>query len=106
MYLKYVFIIFALMLSFMISFYKIKLQNQKQNSANFLSVLTAVYFLYVLSAFILVFFVQGIISKFIILIFAFSPFIIGKFATFQKESVYSIIQILCAIISAGYVYIN
>ena len=106
MLLKYIFITFAVILAVMITVYKLYVQKLKRNekTASYVSVLTWAFALYIFSAFVLVFFINGGINKTVIILFALSPFIIGKLATYQKESLYSIIQILCAVISAGYVY--
>lgn len=106
MLLQYIFITFALILALMITFYKLYIQKVKKGgeTASYVSVLTGAFTLYILSALILVFFINGGMNKAIITLFALSPFIIGKFATYEKEGFYSFIQTACAIISAGYVY--
>ncbi len=106
MFIKYAFILFACILALMISIYKIFMQNNKrtEKTACYLSGLTWAFALYVLSAVILSIFISGNINKFVIILFALSPFIIGKLAAYKTENFYSIIQILCAVISAGYVF--
>lgn len=107
MLLKYIFILFAFILAFMIMLYKIYIQKQKRTSktAEYLSVLTWAFALYIISAVILAIFIQGGVNKAVVAIFALSPFIIGKFATYEKESFYSLIQVTCAIISGVYVFL-
>ena len=108
MYLKFAFIFSALLLAFMIIFYKLIVKKQKSSdkTASYLSVLTWAFALYILTALILAIFIQGGVNKAVVLFFALSPFIIGNFATYEKENMYSIFQILCAIISAGYIFLS
>ena len=56
-----------------------------------------------LFAIILVCVVPGMINKLVIILFALSPFLIGKIVTYKKLRFYSIIQILCVILSIGFV---
>ncbi len=107
MLLKSIFIIFASILALMISIYKVFLQKRKHSEkiACYLSGLTWAFSLYILSAVLLAVFIPGIINKIFVLFFSSSPFIIGRLAVYNKESFYSIIQIICAAISAVYVYL-
>ena len=72
-------------------------------ASDFVSSIAGFFFGYVICAFLLALFLSGWSEKFIMLMFAASPFIIGKLATYQKIKIYSIIQIACIIISGGYI---
>ena len=60
-------------------------------------------FIALMAIFMALYIIFGIVLAFrynpIYIIFALSPFIIGKLATYQKEKIYSIIQIICVLIS-------
>ena len=47
----------------------------------------------------------NILKKIILFIFAISPFLIGKLVCYKKLTFYSIIQILCVILSIGFIII-
>ncbi len=65
-----------------------------------IAIFLIVYFLSCLSMIIII---PQITHKFIMVLFAASPFIIGKFVTYKKLKYYSIIQILCVILSIVFV---
>ncbi len=69
----------------------------------FVSSIAIFLLLYVFFEFILAIFVSGLINKLVIILFALSPFLIGKIVTYKKLKFYSIIQILCVILSIGFV---
>ena len=105
MYLKYMFTLFALILAFMIIFFKLHMQNKNrtEKTAVYVSFIVWSFVFYVISAFLLAFFIKDTTNKIILIIFGLSPFLIGKFASYEKENLYSYLQVFCAIISAGYV---
>ena len=63
------------------------------------------FVIYIISALILAIFIPGIINKAAIVFFGLSPFIIGRLATYEKEKIYSLIQIIFVIISVIYTFI-
>ena len=71
----------------------------------FVSFIAAALVLYVVSALLSVFLLPNISDKIIMLLFAASPFIIGKLVTYPKLKFYSIVQILSIIISIAYIYV-
>lgn len=73
--------------------------------SSFISFIAGILLLYIILAIILVFLENKIIYKIIMAIFALSPFIIGKLATFEKIKIYSFIQIIIAVISIICVYL-
>lgn len=107
MYLKLLFIICAILLCSLLILYKLVISKRKrtEKTAAFISFMGAMVFLYVLSGILLSIFIPNIINKLIIALFAISPFIIGKFATYEKESFYSFLQIFCIITSTIYCFI-
>lgn len=74
-------------------------------ASDFVSSIALFVFLYVFFALLLVFILPGLHNKLIMVIFAISPFVIGKLVTYQTVKLYSFIQILCIVISAVYAII-
>ena len=60
---------------------------------------------YIVFAFLIAIFIPSWINKIIFSLFGISPFIIGKLVTYQKVKKYSIMQILCVILSLLYTLI-
>lgn len=61
--------------------------------------------LYILCAFafsIFAFLKYGFLDGFVMFLFAMSPFIIGKFATYKTKYLFTIIQFLCIILNIVY----
>lgn len=79
-------------------------QKDMMKASNFIASMAIFIGLYILSGILLCLFVQPIIYKLIMLLFALSPFIIGKLATYEKEKIYSLIQIFCVLISILFVF--
>ena len=69
----------------------------------FVSVIAMFLLLYVVFAVALAVFVPSLIHKILLIIFASAPFLIGKIVTYKKLKLYSIIQILCVILSLGFI---
>ena len=107
MYLKIIFIIFAFLLFSLLSIYKLFVSKQKrtEKTALFVTFVGAILLLYVLSGVLYGIFAPTLINKAVIVIFAVSPFIIGKFATYEKENYYSFLQIFCIVLSMIYSFI-
>ena len=75
-----------------------KLKNPMLSS-HFVAGITASIAFYVITAFCTAIFAPGIISKSIMVLFAVSPFIIGKFATYDKKVLFTALQFLCILLS-------
>ncbi len=94
-------IMFVTLLSLRIVF------DEKFKTDNKLSPIVAVIggllLLYVLCALIIALFYEVYLYKFIMLIFAISPFIIGKLVTYKRLRFFSIFQIICVILSLVFV---
>lgn len=102
---KFLFLIVSVILFGLLLVYKMyicKLNRTPKISA-FVSLITGMLLLYVLCAFLGVILVSGVLNKIILLILGIIPFIIGKFATYEKENFYSYLQIF--IILLGLIYI-
>ena len=74
-------------------------------ASDYVSSMAGLLFAYIIFAFILAAFIPGGINKIILAVFGFSPFIIGKLVTYKKVRIYSLIQIVCVILSLVYVYV-
>ena len=73
--------------------------------SNYLALVAFFLLLYIFSGVTLTVFVKNIVYKIIIFLFSVAPFIIGKFATYEKEKLFTIIQFILIIISVIFVMI-
>lgn len=71
-------------------------------ASDFVSSIAGFLFAYIIFAILLSILISGWVNKCVMIFFAISPFIIGKLVTYQKVKIYSIIQILCVILSIVY----
>jgi len=102
---EYIFIIVCFLLLFALIMNKIYFVNIKDNLKKSdyiagIAILIAVYFL---SAILVSIFIPNVYSKLGMVLFAFSPFIIGKLATYEKEKFFTAIQIIFVIASSFFV---
>ena len=95
-----IFIIFSLILILSILLFKLIISKSKDNikSSSFVAIIAIFLALYILMACIIALFKNDLIMG----LFAISPFIIGKLATWEKEKIYTIIQILTIMASIIY----
>lgn len=102
------FSLFGLLFILSIIIHKLYISKQKDmmKASNFIASMAIFLGTYILSGLILVFLINGTISKFITLMFVLSPFIIGKFATYKFEKLYSLIQVFCVLISVVFIIIK
>ncbi len=93
--LKASFITFAILFIISVLIFKLctKLKYNKIKTSAFVPMIAIFLGAYIILAIIFAFF------KPYMLIFALLPFVIGKFATYKTEGLYSLIQIFCIIIS-------
>lgn len=105
--IKIVFTVISLWLVFTIAVKKLLLSKFADNiqTSEFVAFIGLLILLYVIASFIAAIFVPSFISKIILILFGSSPFIIGKFATFEKENLFSIIQIVCIVLSVAFITI-
>ncbi len=105
--LKLLFSISGLLFILSIIIHKLYISKQKDimKASHFVAGMAIFMGIYILSGIVLSFSVKGIINKLIILLFALSPFIIGRFATYKYVKIYSLIQIICILISIFYIFI-
>lgn len=94
-----------LTIQLLMAFFKIHERMSTMNSSRFISSIAGSFFLYVINAIALVILLPQPASKLVMAFFCITPFIIGVFATYERLKLYSIIQILCVIISGAYVLI-
>ena len=102
---KLIFLIASLLLFLFLFVYKVyicKLKRTPKISA-FVSAIGGVLLFYILSSFVYGIFVVGIVNKIILFLLTLSPFVIGKFATYEKERLYSCIQIF--VVAFGFFYV-
>ena len=105
--LKIFFIIISSLLCLMFLVYKIFIGNKKKTAgiSVLVSTMGGVLSGYVLCLIALAIFTPKIVDKAVFLLFAISPFVIGKFATYKRENFYSWLQILFFALSIFYAII-
>ncbi len=105
--LKTLFALSGLLFILSIIIHKLYISKQKDimKASHFVAGMAIFMGIYILSGIIMGFAVKGIINKLIILLFALSPFIIGRFATYKHIKIYSMVQIVCILISILYILI-
>ena len=74
-------------------------------ASDYISTVSAFLLGYIIFAFLLAIFLPYLLHKAVMLVLGFSPFIIGKLATYQKLKVYSIIQIFVIFLRGIYLLI-
>lgn len=104
-YLEYIFIIVGILLCIALVLNKIYFCKLKDNiiKSNFVVILAWLLGGYIIFAFVTGILLPDIQNKTVMLTFAISPFIIGKFATYQKEPLYTFIQFVCVLSSVVYI---
>ncbi len=92
--LKSLFTVFGILYILSVIVHKVYFSKLKDNVkiSNYVALIAFFLVFYILSGFTLVFFLKGLINKIIILVFSLSPFIIGKFATYEKEKIFTFFQ--------------
>ena len=100
--LKILFLLSGLLFILSIIIHKLFISKIKDamEISNFIALIVIFMALYIIFGIIL-----ALKYNLIYLIFALSPFIIGKFATYNTEKIYSIIQIICVLISIIIIFI-
>ena len=79
--------------------------NDNMKKSDYVACLAVLLSIYILSAVITGVMIPDWYKKVLMLLFAISPFIIGKIATYEKEKMYTGIQIISIVISAAFVLI-
>ena len=74
--------------------------------ANYVAIIAFSLTIYICCAVIITFFIPEFKYKILMLLFAFSPFIIGKFATYQKIKLYCLLQSVIMIVSVAVAYLK
>lgn len=70
-----------------------------QKFSTYVSFMTGMLLLFVLSSIVLAFFIKGVVLKLLVLLLGVSPFVIGKFVTYHSEKYFCILQILLFLMS-------
>ena len=106
--IKILFAISAVIFSFLLILHKSYTKKVKDNMkiSNYVALIAFSLSIYILCGIIAVIMLQGLKFKFIMFIIALCPFIIGRFATFQKIKLYSIIQILIMLSGVAVIYLK
>ena len=102
---KLIFEIICFTLSLLLAF-RVFFPNVFKNSNKLspvMALLGGLFVFYILIGIMLIFIMPSLLNKIIILLFIISPFIIGKLVTYEKLKFYSIIQILCVILSLVFI---
>lgn len=102
-----IFILVSLILAFLLIAREIGITKymSPMRASDYVSSMAVFMLGYILISFVIAVFAQGIFNKMIFLFFCASPFIIGKFVTYKRLKIFSVLQILCVIISLGYVIV-
>lgn len=102
--LKTTFILSAIVYILTVIIYKIMAKRDLSVKSSFLTVMIGFSLLiYLFSIVFIIIFNPFIITKIVMFAFLLVPFIIGKFATYQKEGFYSLLQILFITLSVVYI---
>ena len=104
-YLGYIFIIVGSLLCLSLIVNKVYICKIKDNikKSNYVAGIAGLLALYIIFAFIISIFIPQYYNKILMLLFALSPFIIGKFASYEKELLYTSIQFICVLLSTIYI---
>ena len=75
-------------------------------SSHFVAGITVSLTLYTITSFALAVISTGMSNKFIMLAFGLSPFLIGKFASYEKKALFTFLQFLCILLSCVIVFLR
>lgn len=96
-------IVFACAFCFCVAINKMftkKLRQDGEKYSDFIATMSFFLAFYVIFTILDCFLIYDIKNKLIMLLFAISPFIIGKVATYEQEKMYSILQLTIILYSA------
>ena len=102
--LKVLFITASIALALLLSIYKLFICKHKQSAkiSEFVSLMTGILLIYVIISIIYGIVINGFLNKILLLFLGLSPFIIGKFVTYENEKLYSWLQITVVFIGIAY----
>ena len=100
-----IFIISAVLFGFSLIINKVYVVKLKDNlkKSDYVAGIAILLAMYVILSLVLGILIPSVYKKSVMLLFALSPFIIGKLATYEKEKIYTAIQILSVFISVLFV---
>ncbi len=103
--LKAFFITFGLLYIILVILHKLYFSKLKDNVkiSNYVAIIAFMLAFYILSGLALTCLIKGIFHKLIILFFSLSPFIVGRFATYKKEKLYTILQFILIVLSIAFI---
>ena len=93
-------------LSILIHKLYISKQKDMMKASHFVAGMAIFMGIYILSGLVLTFIIPNIIYKIVVFVFAMSPFLIGKFANYKFEKIYSLIQVFCVLMSIAFILIR
>lgn len=104
-YLEYIFLITSILLCITLVLNKTYFCKLRDNitKSNFVVILAILLACYIVFAFSTGIFIPNILNKLIMFIFAVSPFVIGEFATYQKEPLFTSVQFTSVLLSVIYI---
>lgn len=102
---KYIFIFASILLIILFSLRSFlpSLFKDSKKSSPFMAFLGGLFIAYILLGLILCILISMLKYKLIMFIFALSPCVIGKLVTYKKLKFYSIVQLLCVILSVVFI---
>lgn len=107
-YFEYIFITLGSFLCLGLIVHKVYFCKIKDNikKSNFVVIIAGLLTFYIISAMVLALYIPNYYNKIIMFLFAIAPFIIGKYATFEKEPFYTFLQLICVLSSVIFVCYN
>lgn len=106
--LKLFFLLISILLFISLALYKLIISKHERTPkvSVYVSVVTGFLFFYILISILSMIFISGITNKIVFLFLGVTPFVIGKFATYKKENLYSWLQILTVLFGIFYVLLT
>lgn len=104
---KIIFCVIAMMLALLLTVRAVFDSKFKNNNklSPVIALIGGLFLFYTLFGLFLCIIYPGLLNKLILLIFSVSPFIIGKLVRYKSLKFYTTIQIICVILSIGFVVI-
>lgn len=101
--ITFVILSFVLVVQLLTLFFGLTKKMEPLKASAYVSSVAMMVFIYVINAVLLAIFLPSLQSKLIMLLFAFSPFIIGKISNYPNLKYFNTLQILCVIMGGAYI---
>ncbi len=103
--LKILYMLCGILYVISVIFHKTYFSKLKDNVkiSNYLALVASFLLLYILFGLTISLFEKGLFFRTLLFIFSISPFIIGKFANYEKEKLFTLIQFIVIILSVTFV---